>query len=142
MIDKHLLLKNKDKLTEKEKEKLKNILKKHPRLRFLYVTKLRLQSMYKSKDRDEAEVVLTSLIKVLKNTSDGELITFGNTLSYFKPYILNYFQVRETNAFMEGINTTLKLIKRISFGFKNKENFINKILLWILFSTSIYHLNW
>jgi transposase len=43
--------------------------------------------------------------------------------------ILNFFETGITNAYTEGVNTKLKLIKRTGFGFKNKEVYIKKALL-------------
>lgn len=50
----------------------------------------------------------------------------------WSPYILNFFDNRTTNAFAEGIHTKIKMIKRVSFGFRNVDIYIRKMLLCIL----------
>ena len=44
-------------------------------------------------------------------------------------YILNYFHHQTTNAYTEGVHTKMKLIKRLSHGYKNVEVYIKKVLL-------------
>jgi len=131
-IPRHILLKNKEDLKEKEKMILNMILKKYREIKIFYEVKEKIREMYGKKKKDEAETDLRLIISLLKSTDDGELISWGNTLYYFKNYILNYFDNFSTNGFMEGINNKLKLIKRISFGFKNKEVFILKAMLSVL----------
>ncbi|WP_034682078.1 transposase, partial [Caldalkalibacillus mannanilyticus] len=51
------------------------------------------------------------------------------TLETWKSYILNYFELRYTNAKTEGINHKIKNRKRISYGFRNMENFRIRVKL-------------
>jgi transposase len=43
--------------------------------------------------------------------------------------IIAYFDERITNGVVEGINNKLKLIKRSAYGFRNFDNFRNRVLL-------------
>ena len=43
--------------------------------------------------------------------------------------ILNYFDHRYTNGFVEGKNNRIKVIKRIAYGYRNSHNFRQRILL-------------
>ncbi len=43
--------------------------------------------------------------------------------------ILNYFDHRYTNGFVEGKNNRIKVIKRIAYGYRNTENFRQRIML-------------
>jgi len=43
--------------------------------------------------------------------------------------ILNYFDNRTTNAFTEGCHTKVKLLKRISFGLRNPQVYVEKLSL-------------
>jgi len=43
--------------------------------------------------------------------------------------ILNYFDHRVTNGFMEGKNTRIKVIKRMACGYRNIDNLRMRILL-------------
>jgi transposase len=100
-----------------------------------YVTKERLRDMYKSKTKKEAQKQLKLIISALESTDDGELISWGRTLSRWSEYILNYWNSHSTNGFMEGIHNKMKLIKIISFGFRNKKVFIQKVMLSVLITT-------
>lgn len=138
-IPRYPLLKTKERLTEKERKTLENIFKKYPELKIFYLTKERLKDIYKENKKEHAEEKLRFVISYLKSADDGELIRWGRTLSNFKEEILNYFDSRSTNGFMEGINNKIKLIKRISYGFKNKEIFIYKVMLSVLIFSLIFH---
>ncbi len=134
-IPRWLLTKNKEDLNRDQPPLLADVIRKYPELLMFYQTKERLRDMYRSKTKEEATDKLRTIILSLTSTDDGELITWGRTLSYWKQYILNYWNQRSTNGFMEGIHNKMKLIKRISFGFRNKEVFIHKVMLSVLVAT-------
>jgi len=60
------------------------------------------------------------------------------TLKEWKNEILNYFDNKTINGFTEGCHTKIKMLKRVSFGFRNINNYIAKMtlaflpLLWII----------
>lgn len=134
-IPRYIFVKNKEDLKGDEPQQLEDMMHKYPELTLFYQTKERLRDMYRSKNKQEATDTLRTIITSLTSTDDGELISWGRTLSYWKPYTLNYWNSRSTNGYMEGIHNKMKLIKRISFGFKNKEVFIHKVMLSVLIST-------
>ncbi|WP_081311919.1 ISL3 family transposase [Brochothrix thermosphacta] len=51
------------------------------------------------------------------------------TLKKYLPEIANSFKYNDSNGHLEGINNKIKMIKRISFGYRNFTNFRNRILL-------------
>ena len=51
-----------------------------------------------------------------------------STLSNWREEILNYFDYRITNGFVEGKNNRIKTIKRMAYGYRNKSNFRLRIL--------------
>lgn len=136
-IKRYVLTKNKEGLKYWEVLELEAVMEKYQELKMYWETKERLRTMYKSENREEAGEKLNLIISTLTSTDDGELITWGNTLSYWKEYILNYFNNKSTNGFMEGMHNKMKLIKRISFGFRNKEVFINKVMLSVLITAML-----
>ncbi|OIO46766.1 MAG: hypothetical protein AUJ28_00585 [Parcubacteria group bacterium CG1_02_37_51] len=77
---------------------------------------------------------------MLLETSDSScyLATMRGTLKKWKKPILNYFEHKTTNGFTEGCHTKIKLIKRVSYGFRNIDTYIAKMtlaflpLIWIL----------
>ncbi|MCX7709351.1 MAG: transposase, partial [Clostridia bacterium] len=49
-------------------------------------------------------------------------------LQNWEQYILNAFDGPYSNGFTEGINNTIKVIKRIAYGYRNFYNFRRRIL--------------
>jgi len=76
-----------------------------------------------------SEKELNTILLSIENYPVGKMKEIHNTLTKWKPYILNYFYSRTTNAFIEGCHNKIKLIKRTSFGFRNFTNYMMKITL-------------
>lgn len=134
-INRFLLLKNRDSLTLLQRKKLDvtfDIYRKHPALKEVYFVKEKIREMYKCNTKNEAERKLNMLLSQLEYYEVGKLREMRDTLLRWKPYILNFFNNRTTNAFIEGCHNRIKLIKRISYGFRNFENYVLKITLAFL----------
>lgn len=138
-IPRYILTKNKEDLIGQQTEYLTSIMKDYPELHMFYLTKERLRDMYKEETKEEAQKQLQLIISTLESTDDGELISWGRTLDRWREPILNYWSSRSTNGFMEGMHNKMKLIKRISFGFRNKNVFIYKVMLSVLITTMLFH---
>jgi transposase len=50
-------------------------------------------------------------------------------LKRWRQEILNYFDYPYTNGFLEGKNNRIKVIKRVAYGYRNAQNFRQRILL-------------
>ena len=127
-----LLFKGKEKLNESEKLKLKEIFGENKNFNSLYESyfiKERIRSFYLLKDKSKAKKELDNIIFFCENSRSRYVKGIGKTLAFWKEYILNYFDNYSTNAFTEGCHTKIKMIKRLSFGFRNVENYIAKIML-------------
>nr|WP_286977460.1 transposase [Acetomicrobium sp. UBA5826] len=74
----------------------------------------------------------------LKASDVAELRWWGNTLKRWRQPILNYFDNRTTNAFTEGCNTKIKMLKRFSFGLRDATIYTRKVLLGFL-SPECFH---
>ena len=68
--------------------------------------------------------ILAAQVSQLKEFH-AALIMLGN----WGKYILNSFDCPYSNGFTEGSNNKIKVIKRNGYGFRNFENFRNRILL-------------
>jgi transposase len=123
------LIKNKENLSAKERELVKTIFEKYPDLKFYWFVKEELRQIYSLKAKTEAKQKLSTLIRLMYHERDSGLTHWADTLSNWKEEILNFFDTKITNAYTEGVNTKLKLIKRVGFGFRNKEVYIKKALL-------------
>jgi transposase len=128
-IPKWLFIKNKENLSPKEKDLARSIFEKYPDLKFYWFIKENLREMYKLNNRKEAEEKLSTLIRLMYKERDSGLTNWANMLFNWKDEILNFFTTGITNAYTEGVNTKLKLIKRTGFGFRNKEVYIKKAIL-------------
>ncbi len=81
--------------------------------------------------------MLLNLTRCLEASDDAAMNDWGRTLRRWQQYILNYFDHRTTNANTEGAHTKMKLIKRMSYGYRNVEVYIKKVLLAFLPATII-----
>lgn len=139
---KKILWKNGDQLSENEQVKLATIFKKYenfPVLKEAYIIKEQIIQMYYTHSEEEALKRFKNIIMLLETSSDScYLATMRRTLKKWKIPILNYFKYRTTDGFTEGCHTKIKMMKRVSYGFKNIDNYIAKMtlaflpLIWIL----------
>lgn len=131
-IPKVLLETNKEDLTWQEREKIRHCFVSFPELKFFWEAKETLRRMYCQRNREKAKEILNTLIAAMETSHDRDLKQWARTLRYWREPILNFFAKRTTNGFTEGANTKLKLVKRISYGFRNKGVFIRKAMLAFL----------
>lgn len=132
---KRLLFKGKEKLTDVEQLKLKSIFKEYAEFNSLYeayFVKEKIRDFYELKNKKVAKKKLNQIIMYCENSNSRYVKAIGGTLIFWEEYILNYFNNYSTNAFTEGVHTKIKMIKRISFGFRNIKNYIAKISLSFL----------
>ncbi len=131
-MNRFLFAKNREDLSPKEKQKLKIIFancQKFPTLQNAYFVKEKVREVYQSKNRAEAERKFEMLISQLEQVEVGKIREMRDTLKRWRPYILNFFESRTTNAFIEGCHNKIKLVKRMSYGFRNFNNYVLKITL-------------
>jgi transposase len=131
-IPKKIFLIARENLSDRGRQKVDELLKTYPNLKGFYWAKERLRDVYRAKDKDEAAKLLDLIIMNLKASDDAELYRWGNTLKRWRQPILNYFDNKTTNAYTEGCNTKVKMLKRISFGLRNVEVYTKKIMLGFL----------
>ena len=127
-----MLFKGKEKLNDKEKIKLELLFKnfeKFPSLHQAYFIKEKLRDFYVLKNKNAARKKLEDAIMFCETSQSRYMKDFGRTLLRWKENILNYFDNFQTNAFTEGCHTKIKMIKRVSFGFRNINNYIAKVTL-------------
>ncbi len=139
MIPKRLFLIAREKLGMEKQEKIDRLLDTYPSLKGFYWAKEKLREMYRQETHGEAVKLLDSIIFSLKSDDDGELIRWGNTLKHWREPILNHFYTHATNAFTEGCNTKIKMLKRVSYGLRNVEVYWRKMLLGFVPSRTCFH---
>lgn len=85
-------------------------------------------------DIEEASERLEEWVTLAQSLGSQALNNFVKTVKNWKEGILNYFLERATNAFAEGINNAIKLLKRKAYGFRNFENFRLRTIMLLGFS--------
>lgn len=128
-IKKLVFLKGAERLREEEKALLNFYFGKYPFLKEWYWGKEQLRALYKLPDREKAEAHLMRIIHSFEEHDDAAMNDWGRTLRRWKECILNYFRNKTTNAFTEGAHTKIKMMKRMSYGFRNVGIYVRKMLL-------------
>lgn len=126
------LNKNREDLTTFNKDKMNKYFSLFPELLEACLAKEKVRLLYRTTKYDEAKEKMEILIFELKNSKEDELKELGRTMTHWKQEIINYFKCRITNAYTEGLHTKCKLIKRKSFGFRNVETYVRKLILGLL----------
>ena len=124
-----ILVKNLDALSEKELERLEQLYDLSPALKQLHLFKEAFRDIFQAQqDRDDAVWALAQWIDSVQQSGQPKLDTFINTLENWANPILNYFNQRTTQGFVEGMNNKLKLIMRRAYGYRNFDRFALRIL--------------
>lgn len=139
---KKLLWKNERELDYHEKIKLEMVFKKYesqPILQQAWIIKEKIIQIYWAHSEEEALERFNQVLDLLDTGNTRRFLTsLRFTLKKWKQPILNYFKNKTTNGYTEGCHTKIKMIKRVSFGFRNIDNYIAKItlaflpLVWII----------
>lgn len=128
-LPKKLLEKNQEDLDEKEKITIMEIIKRYPPIGELWRLKEYVRRFYLIKDKGKAKLTFKVILSGLEFDQRIRWQAIYRTMLRWKTEILNYFTFRITNAYTEGVHTRIKLLKRISYGFRNKTNYIAKMTL-------------
>lgn len=125
-----VLVKNQKDLNEKQRAKLESLYQVSPELKICHQLKEQFRSIFETiTDREKARTALLRWIKQVEKQTVTALQSFLVTLKNWFDLILNYFVERWTNAFAEGVNNKIKLIKRRAFGYTNFDHFRLRILV-------------
>lgn len=130
---KKILLTNYYLLNDHEKKKLELVWKKYeryPALKQAWLIKEKIIHFYQLNNYDAAQErfkYITMLFETIDNNHYME--TTKRTWKNWREQILNYFKNKTTNGFTEGVHTKIKMMKRVSFGFRNINNYIAKMML-------------
>lgn len=126
------LLKGVERLTERQATRLAGLVARFPALAEQHWCKERLRDLYRSAGRREAEARWTSLLVAMEASEDPAVWLWARTLRAWRREIMAYFVVPITNGFTEGCHTKIKLLKRMSYGYRNVEVYRRKMLLGFL----------
>lgn len=124
------LVTNQVNLSEKEKAKLALLYETSADLERLHQLKEAFRDIFESDlTRDQAALRLADWMAKVPTAGLAALDTFLNTLDNWGQQILNYFNQRTSQGFVEGMNNRIKLIMRRGFGYRNFDHFRLRILI-------------
>ena len=124
-----LLLTHKSKLNQEGLDALELMLLQSQDLAVAYHLKELFYDFMKSTDRNEASKKLKFFILSTQASGLKEFDSCLTMLGNWSKYILNAFDCPYTNGYTEGTNNAIKVIKRNAFGYRNFDNFRNRIFL-------------
>lgn len=124
-----LLLARMQNLSAENKAAVEHMLVFDRDLREAYLLKECFYQFMASKDSLEAKQRLNVFQTHAYVAEIPEFTACLTMLRNWKPYILNAFNCPYNNGFTEGCNNTIKVLKRIAYGYRNFNNFRSRILL-------------
>jgi transposase len=125
-----LLLKAAENLDEKkdEKKKLEEALALNKSLATAYYLKEDLRQFWEQPGKKFATLFLDGWLKRAEASGIKMLQQMAKTLAAHRSGLLAYYDVMITSGPMEGTNNKIKTMKRLAYGFRDREFFKLKIL--------------
>ena len=124
----YTLLKSAENLNDRERLNLEELFSMYPELKDAWRLKEGFRNWYRKATRAEAEISLGVFEEIIIDSTFPEFKHLLPTLKKWRQEILNYFDYRITNGFVEGKNNRIKTIKRMAYGYRNLDNFRLRIL--------------
>ncbi len=124
-----LLVRARHSLTAEQEQQLQVALLASPELQTAYLLKEEFYLIFERiHDRQQAQRFLMAWVFKVQQTNNRYLLAFIKTLRNWWQQILNYFDERITNGFVEGINRAIRAIIWRACGFRSFDNFKLQIL--------------
>jgi len=125
----YLLLTGAEHVTPARLVTLVDLLERYPVVRDAWLLKEAFRLWYRLPTRREAAAELEGLEDVIRKEAPAPFRSLLSMLRTWREEILNYFDRRYTNAVLEGKNNRIKVIKRVAYGYRNRDNFRQRIML-------------
>lgn len=127
---KYLWLKNESTVSERQKSQKERLMNNHLKTGRAVMMREELQDIYETaKDTCEAQRRITKLISWIMHSRIEQMKAFAKLVRNQYTDILNYFDLKYTNAILEGMNSIIQNIKRRARGFRNVNYFTTMIYL-------------
>lgn len=117
-----------EKLNTKGRERVNDLLALHPDLQEAYRLKNALHHWFKTSSGGDVKDKLHEWFDIVENSYLREFDSVVKTFKNWKTEILNAFVYKYNNGYIEGVNNTTKVIKRMSYGIKSFQRLRKKIL--------------
>ena len=122
-----IILKRGKNLTERQQEKLQELMENNELLYKAYLLKEQISDIF---DEEGYESAMERLHKWIENVNESDISSFKKVVKTLRRYsygVHNYFRYHITNAGSEGFNTKINIIRRKAYGFWDLEYFKLKI---------------
>lgn len=124
-----LLVRNRESLSETQYQQLQVALDADGQLRQAYLLKEEFRLIFERiRNQDRARRFLDAWMLKVQFSGNKYLLDFVKTLRNWFKQILNYFDKRITNGFVEGMNRAIRLVISRAFGYRNFDNLKLQIL--------------
>jgi len=122
-----ILLKNKNRLTEKQANYLQKLCEINQPIYKAMLLKESFLQVYSYSDIEEAKTFLTNWIAEALSSSLEVFKILAQSFTQKMQYIINWFKKKISSAISEGFNNKIKRLKRMAYGYKDIEYFRLKI---------------
>ena len=123
----YLLLKNADKLSHSQNEKLNALLAENTNLNTLYLLKEQLQALWKAETVEDMQSDLEQWCLLAEETNMLYLKKFAKSLRKHRDGICNYAKHKLTSARIEAGNISIGMIRKRARGIRDTDYFKLKI---------------
>ena len=116
-----LLLKRPEKLTEDQKGKLDRLLEVNKNLFKAYILRDEFRQVFAGPSSHSRLIRLTYWVQKAKKARISQITGFVELIEKWEPFIKNSLREGCSNSFAEGINTKVRVIQRMAYGYKDFE---------------------
>jgi len=116
-----LLLKRPEKLKEDQKGKLDRLLEVNKNLYKAYILRDEFRQVFDGFSAHSRLIRLTLWILKAKSARISQITGFVKLIEKWEPFIRNSLRENYSNSFAEGINTKVRVIQRMAYGYKDFE---------------------
>lgn len=126
----YLLLRPREKLTRKQRVRLKEMLRlpANETLNVAYLLKEDLRAVFRRLSSRQARAELKDWKRRARESDIPEILAYVKMLNRRRFGVQNFFKLRLTNGQSEGVNNVVKTIKKKAYGFHDWQYFRLKIL--------------
>jgi transposase len=126
----HAFRKHRLHLTPQDQAALERLFLHAPRLRLVYAFREGLYTIFQSDlSKTHAETELRAWLFLVREQHIPGFDAFLNTLTTFWHEITNFFHRRLTSAFVEGLNTKIRVLLRRAYGLFNLTHLFQRLSL-------------
>lgn len=123
----YLLLKNQDKLDERQQNRLSRLLQENQNMNVIYLLKEQLQALWLNKSYESMALAIEDWCHMADQTNMTYMKKFAKSLRRYKVGICNYARHPLTTARIEAGNVGIGLIRKRARGVRDTEYFKLKI---------------